>query len=143
MKSDLPRQIAGRGSQLIEAAYRDRRQKDEAGCGPERRSPGPLRRAADELNRDLGDAGAELNGQISAAMAAVRAGLTSPKTWLAFELHGLQGHTAQEVADQLGIPKGDVYTHTSRVRKRLQEELSRRLLMGRVLRRPDTGSGNS
>jgi RNA polymerase sigma factor (sigma-70 family) len=91
----------------------------------------------DELNRDLGDAGAELNAQINAAMAAVRASLTSPKTWLAFELHGLQGHTAQEVAEQLGIPKGDVYTHTSRVRKRLREELSRRLLMGRVLGRPD------
>jgi localization factor PodJL len=55
MKSDFPRQITGRGPQVIEAACCDRRQEDDAGRGREGRSPGHLRKAADDLHRDLAD----------------------------------------------------------------------------------------
>jgi RNA polymerase sigma factor (sigma-70 family) len=84
----------------------------------------------DELEQELTEAAVQLNRHVEAAVAAVRASLKGPRTWTAFEQHCLQGRTAQEVADQLGIPKGDVYTYTSRVRTRLREELEKRLRRG-------------
>jgi RNA polymerase sigma factor (sigma-70 family) len=72
-----------------------------------------------ELEKELSDA---VKAQIAEAVEVVKAKLRSPTVWPSFELHVLQGHSAREVAAELGIPLARVFVNVNRVWKQLERE---------------------
>ena len=72
-----------------------------------------------ELEQEISEA---INAQIAEAVDAVKAKLRSPTVWPSFELHVLKGHSAREVAAELGIPQARVYVNVNRVWEMLEHK---------------------
>jgi localization factor PodJL len=101
MKSDFPRQITGLRPQVIEAACRDRRVADDAGCGQGGRSPSRLDKTADDLRRDLSEIDVMLREALPrSAIEALEGELRK----LADQVNGM-GHAAVDVAALLPIER--------------------------------------
>jgi DNA-directed RNA polymerase specialized sigma24 family protein len=72
-----------------------------------------------KLEQEISEA---INAQIAEAVDAVKAKLRSPTVWPSFELHVLKGHSAREVAAELGIPQARVYVNVNRVWEMLEHK---------------------